>query len=321
MLLVICDYFSNYIEVERLQTATTKAVIKVKTLYSRYGVSDTLVTENGPQFSSAEFMAFSKAWGFQHVTSSPHYPQSNSKVGNAVKTVKQLFTKCQELGQSEYWALLEWRNTPTEGVGTSPVQRFLGRHYRTILLLTQAHLPSSGTPLLMMHRLCNGKKGSKASTTIAAAEISLPFHMELQYEYVYQGNQCGHQGHVLVNAEPGATKPEWGMGNSDVTGDNWYSDMSHTLTNHLSRGSSWSTIGCWGYGRSNWASYLPNETCWTVRTKYTEGTGPSRATDYLTSSVTSIWKSFHTTELVNKLCALYNTHRPTHTIVKTIVIV
>lgn len=138
-----------------------------------------------------------------------------------------------------------------------PCKCFLGRHCTTLLLLTQAQLPSSGTPLLMMHRLCNGKKGSKASTTIAAAEISQPFHMELQYDYVYQGSQCGHQGHALVIAEPGATKPEWGMGSSDVIGDNWYSDMSHALINHLSRGSSWSTTGRQGYGRSNWASYLP----------------------------------------------------------------
>ena len=66
-------------------------------------------------------------------TSSPRYPQSNGKAENAVKTVKRLFKKCQASGQSEYLALLDWRNTPTEGIGTSPAQRFLGQRCKTLL--------------------------------------------------------------------------------------------------------------------------------------------------------------------------------------------
>ena len=50
-----------------------------------------------------------------------------------LKTVKRLFKKCQESGESEYLALLDWRNTPTEGFGTSPAQRFLGRRCKTRL--------------------------------------------------------------------------------------------------------------------------------------------------------------------------------------------
>ena len=118
---MVCDYFSNYIEVENLHSTTTRGVSKaLKVLFARYGVPDTLVTDNGPQFASAEFLAFAKSWDFQHVTSSPRYPQSNGKAENAVKTVKQLFTKCRDAGQSEFHPLLDWRNTPTEGVGTSP---------------------------------------------------------------------------------------------------------------------------------------------------------------------------------------------------------
>ena len=46
----------------------------------------------------------------------PHYVQSNGKAENVIKTVKRLFTKCSELGQSEFWALLDWSNTPIEGM-------------------------------------------------------------------------------------------------------------------------------------------------------------------------------------------------------------
>jgi len=140
-LLVVCDYYSNYIEVENLSKTNTAAVTKaLKILYARYGVPDTVITDNGPQFASEEFSFFARAWGFLHTTSSPYYPQSNGKAENAVKTIKHMFVKCQESGQSEFQALLDWRNTPSEGIGTSPAQRFLGRRCRTLLPITTSQL-------------------------------------------------------------------------------------------------------------------------------------------------------------------------------------
>ena len=140
-LLVVCDYYSNFIEVENVTRANTSGVAKaLKSMFSRYGVPDVLVSDNGPQFSSAEFATFAGKWGFEHTTSSPHYPQSNGKAENAVKTVKRLFTKCRETGQSEFLALLDWRNTPSEGIGTSPSQRFLGRRCRTLLPMSRSLL-------------------------------------------------------------------------------------------------------------------------------------------------------------------------------------
>ena len=54
--------------------------------------------------------------------------------------MKRLFTKCAESGQSEIRALLDWRNTPTEGMSTSPAQRFLGRRCKTLLPTSTALL-------------------------------------------------------------------------------------------------------------------------------------------------------------------------------------
>ena len=141
VLLVICDYYSNFIEVERLNNTTTSGVTKaLKAQFARYGVPDTVVSDNGPQFGSKEFTVFAKTWRFTHVTSSPHYPQSNGKAENAVKTAKRLFSKCRESGESEYLALLDWRNTPSEGLGTSPAQRFMGRRCKTLLPITTSRL-------------------------------------------------------------------------------------------------------------------------------------------------------------------------------------
>ena len=136
-LLVVCDYYSNFIEVENTSKLNTAGISKaLKAMFAIYGVPETLVSDNGPQFASEEFASFAKKWGFEHVTSSPRYHQSNGKAENAVKTVKRLFTKCRESVQSEFLALMDWRNTPTEGLGTSPAQRFLGRRCKTLLPIT-----------------------------------------------------------------------------------------------------------------------------------------------------------------------------------------
>ena len=65
-----------------------------------------MVSDNGPQFSSAEFTAFAKTWNLDHKTSSPHHHQSNGKAENAVRTVKRLFRKCTDSGQSEFLAII-----------------------------------------------------------------------------------------------------------------------------------------------------------------------------------------------------------------------
>lgn len=144
-LLVIVDYYSNFVEVARLGSVTSRSVIhEMAQQFARHGIPDMVMSDNGPQFASAEFAVFAAKWRFEHVTSSPRYPTSNGKAENAVKTVKRLFAKCRDSNESEFLALLDLRNTPTEGVGTSPAQRLMGRRCKTLL-------PAAGTLLMPRH--------------------------------------------------------------------------------------------------------------------------------------------------------------------------
>ena len=61
-LLVVSDYFSGSIEVSRLEAITTQTVVReLKIIFARFGVPETLVTDNGSQFASREFKAFAES--------------------------------------------------------------------------------------------------------------------------------------------------------------------------------------------------------------------------------------------------------------------
>ena len=108
---------------DRLEKTTSGAVIRaLKKQFSRHGIPNDLITDNGPQLVSKAFEEFAENWEFTHTTSSPGYPKRNGKAESAVKVVKTLKKKAAD-AKTEFWlALLEYRNTPTKGVQFSPAQ-------------------------------------------------------------------------------------------------------------------------------------------------------------------------------------------------------
>ena len=87
-------------------------------------------TDNGPQFSSEEFKRFAKLWGFTHETASPLYPKSNGKAESAVRVAKEIMKKAKHAKSDVWKAILEYWNTPSQGLASSPVQRMFGRRTR-----------------------------------------------------------------------------------------------------------------------------------------------------------------------------------------------
>jgi len=185
-LLIVVDYFSNFIEVVNLTSMTSGCVVKeLMIIFSRFGIPDVLISDNATQFSSTEFAEFATKWGFDHSTSSPRYAQSNGKAENAVQTVKRLFNKCRDTGESEFRALLDWRNTPSEGIGSSPAQRLFGRRCKTWLPMARSLLKPSYTTDAASHAITTQKsrqasyynrstKRQPAIETGAAIRMKLP---------------------------------------------------------------------------------------------------------------------------------------------------
>ena len=107
-----------------------------------------VVSDNGPQYSSEAYAALARQFQFEHVTSSPHYPQSNGEAERAVQTVKNLLKKDGD----PYLALLAYRSTPLK-CGFSPSELLMARKLRTNVPMTRGSLkPAVPDPTLLRGR-------------------------------------------------------------------------------------------------------------------------------------------------------------------------
>ena len=145
--IVYVDRLTGWPCVARLGHSTTShaVIIALRRWFPDIGVPAVLMTDGGPQFSSRKFAEYCQRWGIDHISSSPHYPQSNGHAEVGVKAMKTLIvktttnldteTKTTTNLDTESFArgLLEWRNTPNAS-GKSPAQLLLGRLLSSFIL-------------------------------------------------------------------------------------------------------------------------------------------------------------------------------------------
>eukprot|EP00731_Ephydatia_muelleri_P026864 Em0018g964a len=113
-----------------VRDTTSKGVVDaIKAIFSRHGIPETLVSDNGPQYSSELFVKFAAEYNFVHVTSSPHYPRSNGHAERSVQTVKNILRKSSD----PLLAMLIYRSTPLPWCKLSPAELLMGRKLRTNL--------------------------------------------------------------------------------------------------------------------------------------------------------------------------------------------
>eukprot|EP00079_Xenopus_tropicalis_P016020 XP_004914327.1 PREDICTED: uncharacterized protein K02A2.6-like [Xenopus tropicalis] len=137
MFLVVVDAHSKWPEVLVMDSTTSCKTIEVlRGLFSRYGIPETLVSDNGPQFTSEEFECFLKSNGVKHVRSAPFHPATNGLAERFVQTFKHSLKASKEpkpLQQRLDAFLLQYRNTPHSTTKEAPAMLFLHRRLRTRL--------------------------------------------------------------------------------------------------------------------------------------------------------------------------------------------
>ena len=114
-------------------TTTSVVVTHLKSIFTRHGIPETLVSDNGPQYSSMEFKEFSKEYELNHITSRPYFPRGNGEAERAVGVVKNLLKK----GDDPYKSLLAYQGSPLQ-VCYSPSQLLMGCVLRTMVSTTRA---------------------------------------------------------------------------------------------------------------------------------------------------------------------------------------
>ena len=136
------DYFSCYIELVELRSATAEHVIvALKRIFARHGIPAMVCSDNGTCYAAISFQLFATTYSFQHIISSPRFPQANDEAERRVQIAGNLLRKAAD----SYLALLAYRVTPTH-TGYSPAQLLMGRQLKSTLPLTQSALQPSTLP-------------------------------------------------------------------------------------------------------------------------------------------------------------------------------
>jgi hypothetical protein len=140
--LIVVDYYSRWPEIRKLSGLTSEHVIgALKGIFAVHGIPKCVISDNGPQYASHIFAEFSELCNFEHITSSPRYPQANGEAERAVRTVKEILAK----NFDDPWeALLVYRSTPLSN-GLAPCELLMGRKLKTLLPMLPSALKARTT--------------------------------------------------------------------------------------------------------------------------------------------------------------------------------
>ena len=116
--LLVVDVYSRWIEVIDMKSTTAVATVHaLRALFFKYGIPLSLVSDNGAQFTSAEFRKFMRDNRVYHIFTAPYHPSSNGAVERYVQTFKRymktaLFSGEESMDAALRVFLLNYRCTP-----------------------------------------------------------------------------------------------------------------------------------------------------------------------------------------------------------------
>ena len=135
-ILTLVDYATRYPEAVPLKKIITEAVAEaLLDIYSRVGIPEEVLTDQGTQFMSECMQEVSRLLSIKGLTSTPYHPICNGLVERWNGTLKSMIKRlCQD--QPKQWhrlinpVLFAYREVPQESTGFSPFQLLYGRSVR-----------------------------------------------------------------------------------------------------------------------------------------------------------------------------------------------
>lgn len=168
MFLILVDAHSKWPYVCRMASTTSGNTIDtLRQIFSQQGLPMELVSDNGPQFISAEFAEFLKNNHIKHLRSAPFHPSSNGEAERFVRTFKNALRakKDQNISMNRKLCefLLTYRTTPHSSTRRTPAE-MMGRPLRTRLDVVRPNLAQ---------RLERSSKQGKPTRHIEVGELVL----------------------------------------------------------------------------------------------------------------------------------------------------
>lgn len=208
MYLVVVDSFSKWPEVFEMSNITSNKTIEAfKNIFSRFGLPNHLVTDNGRSFTSSEFRDFCKCNQIKHTFSAPYHPATNGAAERFVGTFKTAVTKIKENGHTLSTAinifLNDYRSTPQKSTGVAPSKLMLGREIRNRFSLLRPPPIEENMKNVVSKR----KIGNRKTNLVVGEKVMVRDYRKEAKPWV--------QGVVLAESVPGLTYM------IDVEGQTW----------------------------------------------------------------------------------------------------
>ena len=133
--LIIVDAHSKWVDVYHTKGTTAKETIKcLQHSFAQFGLPISIVSDNGPCFTSQEFKEFTKNSGVRHITTAVYKPSTNGLAEKMVQTFKKaLRTSNSDIQLTIDRFLFNYRLTPHSTTGVSPAELMFGRRIRSRL--------------------------------------------------------------------------------------------------------------------------------------------------------------------------------------------
>lgn len=161
---VIVDAYSKWPEVFKTRTTSAaKTVEMLEETFARHGLCNTIVSDNGPQFTSQAFAKFCEINGIKHIRTAPYHPQSNGQAEKFVDTLKVGLLKATGSADEKLRQFLShYRSTPSYSLGMkSPAELMSNRIMRSNLDLLKPPTNENQNRNTKMEKQFNTHHGAK----------------------------------------------------------------------------------------------------------------------------------------------------------------
>uniref|UniRef100_A0A8C4QXD9 Integrase catalytic domain-containing protein n=1 Tax=Eptatretus burgeri TaxID=7764 RepID=A0A8C4QXD9_EPTBU len=139
-LIIVHDLHSKWPEITATSLIAASSIISIldKT-FTRWGLPESIATDNGPQFTSEEFTQYLKANGIEHHQTTWYNPQSTGGVERFNRVIKESIKASladeQTFDQAIHTLLCSFRSTPHSLTRKMPTELMKGRNLRLPLNL------------------------------------------------------------------------------------------------------------------------------------------------------------------------------------------